>query len=145
MVSPGEPTGLHNCPPTQVGERQASRGAGICNHHKTVSVLLGTCSPDVTLLLNREQGVATYLVRPREGRISTMKIKNMYTLVIMTQFSPDLREVRGERPQGTHGAPGGPSRPCARCPRAWASECRHSLGPVRLQQRRVVDDGWEQG
>lgn len=22
---------------------------------------------------------------------------------------------------------------------------RHSLGPVRLQQRRVVDNGWEQG
>lgn len=39
----------------------------------------GQCSPDVTLTVNLEQEGATreYLVRPREGRISTMKIKNM--------------------------------------------------------------------
>lgn len=39
------------------------------------------------------------------------------------------------------------------CPLLWLGvsenggnlRLRHSLGPVRLQQRRVVDNGWEQG
>lgn len=84
-----------------------------------------------------------YLVRPREGRISTMKIKNMYTLVIMIRFSPDLQEVRGEHPvlQALSGSP-------CRVPIALGEGARapgHPLGPVRLQQRRVVDNGREQG
>lgn len=63
----------------------------------------------------------------------------------MIRFSPDLQEVRGEHP--SPGVPGVPREPCAHCPRARGQRppTRHSLGPVRLQQRGVVDDGGQQG
>lgn len=48
------------------------------------------------------------------------------------RFSPDLQEATGESP-GPPSIPGGPR-----------DTPDHSLGPVRLQQCRVVHDGGEQ-
>lgn len=60
-----------------------------------------------------------YLVRPRDGRISTMKIKKIYTLVTMIRFSPDLQEARGDHSQGSQ-AP-------ARCPAPLGGRLRDIL------------------
>lgn len=62
----------------------------------------------------------------------------------MIRFSPDLQEVRREHAQ----APVSPGPPGGRVPAALGHGGQrppHSLGPVRLEQRGVVDNGRQQG
>lgn len=62
----------------------------------------------------------------------------------MIRFSPDLQEVRGDHSWD----PVSQVSPVSCVPTALGvggQSSWHSLGPVRLQQRRVVDNGREQG
>lgn len=77
MVSPAGPTGPRNCPPSPVGDTGLNVGRDLrplLPGFRAPGAVLCRCGPAPE---PRAGGGDTYLVRPREGRISTIKIKNM--------------------------------------------------------------------